>query len=167
MRVLEPHQIKRPNNRKKHALPNKKAFKTGFIIAVLAGGYLLFGQRSGPIKSLGDDSKQEVAAVATAPPKLKYFTAEQFKAAYNSYIYPNTQPILTPPRITGNEAADARIRGLAEKRGYKLTSVPVSSIVKTEEAGLQGDDLIQPNALMAWQNLRDEAAKSGLKLKLT
>lgn len=167
MRVLEPHHLRRPSPKHKQ-LPFRKRLKlTGFAVVALACGYLLLGQGVDRASRSERGGGQSEVTVASQPKVLKQFTAEQFKAAYSSYIYPNTQLITAPPEITGNEAADARIRGVAVAQGYKLTALPVASIVKTNEPGLEGDDLIQPNALIAWQALKAEAANEGVNLRLT
>lgn len=136
------------------------------LLLATAVGYVLFGQKV----SLPTSATPSVSTNSPAAPKpqtLRQFTPEEFKKAYNAHSYPNTEPISTPPEITGNEEADARIRKIAEARGYRLTALPVASIVKTGEPGLEGDDLMQPNALIAWQELKDAAAKDGIKLKMT
>lgn len=135
--------------------------------------FVIFGQdvttgsktRSSTASEAGSDTA--VAAADDQEKNLKQFTAEEFKASYNSYRYPNTQMISDPPEITGNAEADARIRHIAESRGYKLTSIPVASIVQTEEPGIEGNDLIQPNALIAWQELKEAASKEDVTLKMT
>ena len=172
MRVLEPHYFRQHKKAKPKKLSKKhRLLITGMLVAsVLAVGYVLFGQElnpGSPRPANRENNSTETAPTEEKPKTLKQFTAEQFKNSYSSYRYPNTEPITDPPTITGNEAADARIRQIAEKRGYKLTSRPVASIVKTEEPGLEGDDLIQPNALIAWQQLKNAAIKDGITLKLT
>ena len=111
------------------------------------------------------------SAASPNPPagvvSYKTFTANEFKQLYLSVGYPNTQLIAEAPEITGNVAADERIRTIAEKRGYKLKSIPVASIAKTEEVGLEGDDLLQPLALQAWQELKTSAKAAGMPLRLT
>jgi LAS superfamily LD-carboxypeptidase LdcB len=152
------------NRKRRRGRPNWRKLAVLGLVLVLVG-YLNFGQEIKD-QANGADAHTEVA-VPESQLKLRHFTTEEFKAAYNSRSYPNTEPIETPPYITGNEEADARIRKIAEKRGYKLSAVPVSSIVQTGEVGLEGNDLIQPNALIAWQKLKEAAAKDGIKLKMT
>lgn len=137
-------------------------------VVLLSFGYLFFGQTIGPDSNSSGINKQNADAAFEAKPLvLKQFTAEQFKKLYSASIYPNTQPIEEPPEITGNAEADARIRSVSEKRGYKLTALPVASIVKTGEPGLEGDDLIQPNAQIAWQEMKAAALAANVPIKLT
>lgn len=167
MRVLEPHHFER-SAKKRKALPfTKRLLRAGLLaVLLLTAGYVVFGQKVGAPSHKNDEGNASISV--QAPHKvLKQFTAEQFKALYNSHIYPNTEPIDTPPSITGNEKADARIRKLAEKRGYKLTATPVASIVHTEEPRLEDNDLLQPNALIAWQDLKAAATKDGITLTMT
>jgi D-alanyl-D-alanine carboxypeptidase len=85
---------------------------------------------------------------------------------YRAVKYPNTQLFSEPPAITGNQAADARIRTLAESKGYQLTSIPVTVIVKVVGKQLEGDDLLQPLAAKDWNDLYSAAAKEGVALAL-
>ena len=165
MRILEPHHLQSAKTRKRRL--SSKNWRKILILAVLAGtvAYVRFGQAVRD-KTAVSGVHTEVSAPA-GQPRLRQFSPDEFKAAYNSRSYPNTEPIETPPEITGNEEADARIRRIAEKRGYKLSAVPVSSIIKTGEPALEGDDLIQPNALLAWQKLKTAADKDGIPLKMT
>lgn len=170
MRVLEPHYFKdKKPKRDRLSRRRKLLLLSSVVVVVLALGYVTFGQsiKDGAIHEDSPSNSDSASQAPTAERKLRQFTAETFKAAYSSYVYPNTQPITKPPEITGNEEADERIRQVAEARGYKLTSMPVSSIVKTGEPGLEGDDLIQPNALVAWTALKEAAVKDGIKLKMT
>ena len=104
--------------------------------------------------------------LASKTKTLRTFTAEEFKQLYRSVAYPNTEPLKERPEITGDKTADKRIWQIAERRGYKISSVPVASIHKTDEKNLDGDDLLQPLALLSWRNLRDDAKKQKIPLIL-
>lgn len=97
---------------------------------------------------------------------LKYFTPEEFNKLASSIRYPNTQMFETSPAITGNKTADERIRNIAKSRGYEMTSIPISSIVKINETGLEGDDLLQPLAAKSWTSLRSSAKEQNIPLLL-
>jgi D-alanyl-D-alanine carboxypeptidase len=97
---------------------------------------------------------------------LKQFIGPQFKELARSVKYPNTQLFDEPPAITGNPVADARIRSIAQARGYVLTSMPVTSIEKINEPRLESDDLLQPLAAIAWRELKAAAARDGIPLSL-
>ncbi len=108
----------------------------------------------------------DVAGTTTTSRPLKSFTNEQFQALYESLAMPNTERIRYAPVITGDGAADAQIRRIAERRGYVLRSVPVLPIVKTNVAGLDEDDLLQPKAYEAWLLLEKQAKNAKVPLKL-
>lgn len=170
MRVLEPHHFNQPKKPGKRRLRKQRFTRLMAVMLVAASlSYIFVGQPveapSQPQASTTSIS-DPVGASTGSQKQLRQFTAEAFRQAYSSYLYPNTLPIESPPSITGNDAADQRIRQLAEARGYKLTAVPVASIVKTDEVGLEGDDLVQPNALLAWQQLKTAAAAEDIPLKL-
>ncbi len=172
MRVLEPHYFAAIKQKKKQRI-KKRYVLIVLLAAGLLGGYVVYGQDllTSTRKHIQQNSSESPAtgqeATLEKSKTLKTLTNEQFKALYSSFVYPNTEPISSPPEITGDAAVDARILKIAQARGFKLTAIPVASIVKTDEPGLEGDDLIQPNALIAWQGLKAAADKDGIKLKMT
>lgn len=168
MRVLEPRyhfKAKRPRQKPK----GKLRVIILLIFALATVVYLIFGQPSYTQNKNKEPNAQvlETAPTDTAPKKLKNFTGAEFKALYSSFAYPNTQALSEKPVITGNSVADEKIRQIAEEVGYKLSAVPVSNIVKIDEPGLTDDDLIQPLALIAWQDLKAAAGKENIPLQIT
>ena len=174
MRVIEPRHL----DKVKKARKRRPKIRTVNLIIVgavaAAGAYLVFAQDviikqapDGSGQQSGQANSDDAVTDFSKPSVLKTFTATQFKELYSSYAYPNTQQLTEPPSITGDEAADKRIRDIAEKRGYKLSAVPVANIVKLNEPGLSENDLIQPNALIAWQELKKAAKKAGIPLQMT
>lgn len=114
----------------------------------------------------GAVSTSSVAGTQVIGVNLKNFSNDEFKQLYESLALPNTELIASPPSITGNIDADLRIRQVAESRGYKLRSLPVMPIVKTNVVGLEEDDLLQPKAFEAWQKLSKAAKQQGVPLTL-
>ncbi len=112
--------------------------------------------------------KQTSGDNSTKKTKLRTFKGGEFKDLYRQVQYPNLELFSIPPEITGNEAADARIRKLAEARGFVLTGIPISPIVKTNEPRLAGteDDLLQPLAFQAWTALKQKAKNENIPLSL-
>lgn len=164
MRVIEPQQLQRKSIKKK-----RKPYGL-FVLVVIVGvaGYGIFvsvkPKKIDPV-GISMQSQQAANTQATDITKkntLKSFTNEQFVALYSSFAYPNTQDILTPPAITGNAEADARIRQLAEARGYKLRSAPVARPVS-----LADGHLLQQKALQPLQDLISAAKKQDLQITVT
>jgi LAS superfamily LD-carboxypeptidase LdcB len=120
-----------------------------------------------PSQIAAASSVQDLQKVASAKDvKFKFFTGDQFQRLYETLQFPNTQTLAQTPEVTGDATADARIKVIAESRGYKLRSVPVLPIVKTGEPRLQGDDLLQPKAYSGWQVLKEMAKKDGIPIAL-
>jgi LAS superfamily LD-carboxypeptidase LdcB len=98
---------------------------------------------------------------------LKQFSGEEFKELARSIKYPNVHFFEEPPPITGDKAADDRIRSIAESRGYVMTSIPVNAIQKINEPNLLGDDLLQPQAAISWEELKQSAKAANIPLVMT
>ncbi|MDZ7785713.1 MAG: D-alanyl-D-alanine carboxypeptidase family protein [Candidatus Saccharibacteria bacterium] len=173
MRVVEPHQF----NKIKHKRKKKHLPRATLLIPILltAGvlAYVFYGQElvhkpgTNGTPSDSDESSQSVSPPSSQQLSLKRFSDKQFKELYTSFAYPNTQPLTEAPAITGNEVADDRIQRLAEARGYVLSAVPVSNIVKIDEPYLTDDDLLQQNAKIGWDGLSEAADKAGVPLQIT
>lgn len=169
MRVIEPHhfhEYKKKKNRKKPVL----ALAIPTAIGLLVFGYIFYGQNLvGPDEELPVQQIEEQPAATgeVKSPVLKQFTDDEFKELYSTFAYPNTQRLLTNPVITGNKEADERIIELAKVRGYQLSSVPVSNIVKIEEPYLTDNDLLQQNAKLGWDQLKAAAESEGVPLQIT
>lgn len=170
MRVIEPHQLKNIKNKNKI---KRKHYAKPIIVLLIAVGILFLWARENnstsdydknfPQPTSSIDNHQVVDKKLT----LKILTGDDFKNLYSSFAYPNTSPVTSPPDITGNPNADKRIIQIAESRGYKLSSLPVSNIIKIDEEHLTSDDLIQQNANIAWQDIKKDAAGDNVPLQLT
>ncbi len=168
MRVVEPHQF---NKIKKKRLKKKLPAKAILIpigLFVVVTGYVLFGQQQihKPVKN-GSESESSSQPTAFNEPILKNFTDEQFQDLYNSFAYPNTQQLVENPVITGNANADVRIHDIALARGYRLSAIPVSNIVKIDEPYLTEDDLLQQNAKIGWDGIKTAASEAKIPLQIT
>lgn len=170
MRVIEPHMLHRQKKLPRYRRKLITAFSVMASVAIIALVFVQFNssdQSSGPVTV--DDkaaTSNSVAGVQSNTGEPQFFTGDQFQELYDSLALPNTEMLETPPVITGNNAADKRIRQIAESRGYVLRSVPVFPIVKTNAPGLGDDDLLQPKAVVAWKELYNSAQKDGIPLKL-
>ncbi len=172
MRIIEPQHLEAARHkRKSHQKKPAKMILLLVTVGVSMASFVYF-QNSAILtdKPKGSEHAAEPQQLKDNQPKVKTlrtFTGGEFKELYSSYAYPNTQNLQIRPFITGNTEADKRIQDIAESRGYRLSSVPVASIVKTNEPGLTDDDLIQPNALIAWQEMKAAALKDGIELQMT
>lgn len=130
------------------------------IIAVIASFIVLRKEQS--IERTQVAQQQTDAEEESSENKsLKVFTGEEFRALFDNLSLPNTTPIVDPPEITGDLAADKHIQKLAEARGYKLRLVAASQL--TSENGVE----LQVLALNDWQKLTEAAKKDGINLKIT
>lgn len=179
MHVLEPKEMasrkKRKASSKKKRQKSLLLFVVTLMIAGLSVGWYLLNNAKAPLNSSTNEpvkpqtAQTNQAAITPKPKtKLKTFTGVQFRDLYRATSYPNTTGFTTPPEITGNLAADARIRTLAEKRGFALTYIPVASIEKSGEelTGEYQDDLLQPLAAKSWQQLKMAAKTDGISMSL-
>lgn len=172
MRVVEPHHFKNIKKKKKKQLPAATLLLPIGLFALIIL-YVLFGQQRVHGPAFKDETQKPDSSQASesqkeeTPLTLKQFTDEQFKDLYTSFAYPNTQQLVEPPVITGNAEADARIQQLATERGYKLSSVPVASIVRIDEPYLTEDDLLQQNAKIGWDGLQLAAEQANIPLQIT
>lgn len=133
-----------------------------FICAVILAFFFMQNRAGAP------DTKNEQQSKVNVPAKpkstsFKIFSGKEFEELYNSFAYPNTQLINENTPITGNAKADARIRQLALDRGYKLRSAPVTDTFVI----VQKDMKLQQRAADSWIDLKKNAKKDGLDLKLT
>ena len=146
-----------------------------FVLLIAAGlvGFLLKSSMSPEDTQPATNNEQQTESNVEAPVtetaktgELKQLTPDEFKELAQSIKYPNTQSFSEPPIITGNKQADAKIRKIAESRGYMLTSIPVSTIQKINEPRLESDDLLQPQAAIAWAELKKKAKDEEIPLSL-
>lgn len=179
MRIIEPKVVNKdpqlPSDEVPTLRPGKKRFSKKLlvllvVVAVAIVIALLFKAKvlapDGPQKSALNSTQTTVDTTPAPKTKLRTFTPEQFQQLYESISYPNTRAITEEIPITGNQAADARMRSIASSRGYRLRSIPVSPIQKIGDPNLTQDDLLQQKALDAWRELQAAAQKDGLPLRI-
>lgn len=174
MRVIEPrHNLRRPTTKPKSKKRPVRTLAVLVILIMASFGMLAVAdnykqsalEKNQPSQIASASTVQDLEKVASARDvKYKFFTGDQFQRLYESLNFPNTQSIVQAPVITGNEAADARIVTIAESRGYKLRSIPVLPIVKTNEPRLKDDDLLQPKAFSGWQVLKEMAKQDNVPI---
>ena len=172
MRVVEPHQFNKIKKKSKKSKATHKALIIPLALGLVIVSYIFFAQKSSEPQTVGTTEEtllnsSEQAKESNSEQKLVTFTDAEFKDLYTSFAYPNTQPLIEAPPITGDAAADARIQQLAVARGYKLSAVPVANIVKVNEPYLTEDDLLQQNAKIGWDGLKAAATKESIPLQMT
>lgn len=88
------------------------------------------------------------------------YTGQEFADLFDGLTPPDTEPLPEPPPITGDRDADARIRAIAEGRGYVLRPRIV--------AGLEavGAEAVHRDVADAWRSLVRAAATAGHDLVL-
>ncbi len=171
MRVIQPHRSVRRSKSK-----SKKPLFVGIFTLLIVATAGIYGSLSFNKKNEINEQTQSSEVLAEqrnqkqianpGPEDFKHFAGEEFQKLFDSVAYPNTQGFSQPPSITGDESADDRIRTIATSRGYAIHSVPVAPIDKTNTPGLVGDDLLQPLAYNAWQELKKSADAEGIPIKL-
>ena len=162
MRVIEP-KANKPRHKK--GLYVKRAvmiFSAAVILATLA--ILINSQKTNaPAEQISNNSSPAVQPEKPKAKTLKIFTADEFRDMYNSFAYPNTEIINEQTSITNNLTADQRIRKLAEARGYRLRSAPVSDSFVTISPGNQ----LQRRAADDWTALFEAAKKDQINLSVS
>lgn len=131
-----------------------------FVAALSLLGVYLYRANSNESYQSVTPQKTEVVASATERVFLT-LSGVEFKDIYNNFNYVNTHKILEPPIITGDLTADAKIRTLAEARGYRMRRIARSAPAEADGYFLQ---------LLAgkhWQELKLAAAKDGVVLTVT
>jgi len=157
MRIIEPHKFSTAP--KQHKLPrrqrNKKTLLFGLIGTSLFSLCLYLYVKPNTVKntqanviSINQITEEIPEAEKTGPRK---FSGNEFRLLFDNLLQPNTERVELSPTITGDDIADARIRKIAESRGYKLRRSPVSALVDVDGYPLQ-EPTKQP-----WEDLKTAA----------
>ena len=88
------------------------------------------------------------------------FNGDQFNQLFNQANLPNLAPLkdMPPPEITGKLEIDQRIRGIAERRGYRRRSEVLD---RNQLVYVEGNlHLLQPQAAEAYLELKAAAAEA-------
>lgn len=156
MQVREPLSDADKSHKKSSGKKKRRLVKfLIFIIVVVVAAILIFN------KDTNAPAPETIQRPATEQDekstKLKILTGQEFSDLYNSYVYPNTQAISEESPITGDEAADKKIKDLAVSRGYKLRSAPVTN----NFVEISQDMLLQQRAAVDWLKMQEAATKEG------
>jgi len=109
---------------------------------------------------VNEDKAEEAEPVDIVKDTLRIFSDNEFKIFYDNLLQPNMLKVENPPIITGNDIADARIRKIAEDRGYRLRSSPAGNLISIEE------NMLQPQIYDSWKTLKSSAKKQGLSISI-
>lgn len=156
---------------KRQPVPEKKkrSHKTVIIALVLAIGvsglYILLKpeRTAAPAADNQQQNVQQDIVEQQKQGKLKKFIGAEFQELYENFAYPNTKQIDENTPITGNSAADTRIKKIALERGYKIRSAPVTNTFVDVGDGM----LLQQRAAQPWLDLVKAAKEDGQNLGLT
>jgi len=88
-------------------------------------------------------------------------TPDELVASFDFARLPGLLPVGDPPPITADPVLDARIRDLAEARGYRQRPEASGPLVRTDGY------LLQAGASAAWEELQAAAAAAGHSISLT
>lgn len=166
MRVVEPNQFASSKKKDKKI---KLSVLPILIVVLVISGSLYYWKSAGKTPELqqiqSSDSSTQTDQVAVSNPDtikdtLRQFTDNEFKVFYDNQLQPNLERVVNPPTITGNDIADARIRKLAEDRGYRLRSSPSVELVDVDGYPLQ------PTVASPWKVLKAASVQAGIKMSI-
>ena len=156
MQVREPSSEPDKSHKKSSNSKKRRLAKLLIFIALVVIAAILVFNRDTNAPA-PDTSLQPAVEQDKNSTKLRVFTGQEFSDLYNSYVYPNTQAISEESPITGDEAADKRIKDLTVSRGYKLRSAPVTN----NFVEISQDMLLQQRAAVDWLKMQEAATKEG------
>ncbi len=172
MRVVEPSQFIGNTPSKKKRRISLKLASVGFVAIVFVWVFTARHASSPSIETVNqiltqpaESSDIEVdeenpQSEQSKTPVLRQFTDNEFKVFYDNLLQPNLTRVENPPVISGNDIADARIRKIAEDRGYRLRSSPTVTL-----STVDGFAVHSP-LVSDWPKLKAEASKAGLSISI-
>jgi len=168
MRVVEPSDFKKTNKPR----PSKKN-RYLFVLLLVVGivGFFSLYSASDESQDTGTSTSENNQVQAETsntepieddlqPGAVRTFSGNEFKIFYDNLLQPNLDQVDVPPPISGNDIADARIRTIAEKRGYKLRSSPTVSLSSIDGFMLQ-KAMHQP-----WRELKQAATQDSIPISI-
>lgn len=135
------------------------------IVALTASGLYWFIWKDDSNSNTSEINLNEPLNTIDRPKKTRFkaFTPQEFSDLYNSFAYPNTQPIENDFSITENAQADKIIYDLAESLGYSVRSAPVTD----NFVNIGDNHVLQREAAESWNDLKNEVKKDGFKLSVS
>ena len=117
-------------------------------------------EQAPPTPPATEEALAVTTPVDTVKDTLVQFSPNEFKLFYDNLRQPSLEPVDNSPVISGNDIADARIRDIAEKRGYRLRNSPSGTL-----ESIDGERLQSP-VVAAWTKLKARAANDGHSMTL-
>jgi LAS superfamily LD-carboxypeptidase LdcB len=165
MRVVEPKNIGTYKKTKSNKKRINIYFVLLFIILFAVIGYLYTSNKEEDVIVESTEiinNKETIEAVQETPKTgLRTFDGNEFRLLYDNFLLPKTEKVGSPPVITGDDIADARIRQLSEARGYRLRTSPSSELSAVDGV------LLQNVVHKPWKELQTVARDFGLIMTLT
>ncbi|MBA2279052.1 D-alanyl-D-alanine carboxypeptidase family protein [Candidatus Saccharibacteria bacterium] len=163
MPLITPKLIKQPPSLKKRPVGLWLFIVACIVVVGLFIVKLTDNKHNTAVVSTATDVVETVipSEQAIATRQLKNFTATEFVSLYNKYAYPNVKEFDISPPITGDQAADEKIRTLAVARGYIGRSIAIPPLTDTDNYQLQ------ERAALAWHELSSAAKTDKHSISLT
>ncbi len=168
MRIVEPKSFNKPvPSKKARKMNNSRKFGLILFLFALAVFVLVFASKDNKSSDAEITSETveattavEVTTEQVAQEGLITFSGNEFRLLYDNLLLPNTEKVDIPPTITGNDIADARIRQIAESRGYKLRNNP--SVALTNVDGYKLQSIVKE----PWLDMKQAASRDGLSMSI-
>jgi LAS superfamily LD-carboxypeptidase LdcB len=168
MRVIEPQKISNaPRSTKPRATHSRKrGILVGLLaIAIIAGSLYIYFPKSNITETnyVEQDNSEIQADPEVIEPKKtgpREFGGNEFRLLFDNMLLPDTEKVELPPAITGDTIADARIRQIAETRGYKLRRNPSGQLVDVD-----GNQL-QESVRKPWADMKASSTQDGLTMTI-
>jgi len=164
MRVIEPRNKSMVPGQPKKTKPTrkKKASMFGLFCLLVIGGsiysFIINPNNTNTLTvdvSPGAESQSIVEVQEPKKTGSREFSGNEFRLLFDNILLPNTEKVELPPFITGDSIADARIRQIAELRGYKLRRNSSGPLVNVDGYPMQ-----EP-AKQPWEDLKNSAKQDG------
>jgi LAS superfamily LD-carboxypeptidase LdcB len=170
MRVVEPSHFKKPPEPRRAR--HYKKFSVVIVISLFGMMLFIFFNQMVQFDDTSQTKSEVTSEKSTVdipeitsgdgllPGEMRQFSGNEFKNFYDNLLQPNLDKVHLPPSISGNDIADARIREIAERRGYRLRSSPIVSLPTIDGYQLQ-ETVHEP-----WRELKQAAERDNIPISI-
>jgi LAS superfamily LD-carboxypeptidase LdcB len=145
MRVIEPRKIPKvpePNKKRTRGRLKKTISLSMLAVFIITAGlfiYFSYSNKAETITTAQNNTLNQAVPEVLEPEKSGpiEFSGNEFRLLFDNMLLANTEKVELPPFITGDTIADARIRQIAETRGYKLRRSPSVQLIDVDGNQLQ------------------------------